>query len=82
MSNNIHMAQKLSATARRAKAARDKRYAMSEWGKYKKRTAQKKKCKKGYDYDHRLKKCVKASKNRAGGRGGTKNETTRRRYGY
>ncbi len=76
------MAQKLSATARRAKAARDKRYAMSEWGKYKKRTAQKKKCKPGYDYDHRLKKCVKASQNRAGGRGGTKNETTRRRYGY
>ena len=76
------MAQKLSPTARRAKAARDKAYAMSEWGKYKKRTAQKKKCKPGYDYDHRLKKCVKASQNRAGGRGGTKNETTRRRYGY
>ena len=38
------MAQKLSPTARRAKAARDKRYAMSEWGKYKKRTAQAKKC--------------------------------------
>ena len=55
---------------------------MTEWGKYKKRTAQKKKCKKGYDYDHRLKKCVKSSKNRAGGKGGTKNEKTRKRYGY
>ena len=82
MSNNIDMAQKLSATARRNKAARDKRYAMSEWGKYKKRTAQQKACPKGYDYDHRLKKCVKSFKNRAGGRGGTKNEKTRRRYGY
>ena len=82
MSNNIHMAQKLSATARRNKAARDKRYAMSEWGKYKKRTAQQKACPKGYDYDHRLKKCVKASKNRAGGRGGTKNEKTKSSYGY
>jgi len=76
------MAQKLSPAARRAKAARDKAYAMSEWGKYKKRTAQKKNCPEGYDYDHRLKKCVKASKNRAGGRGGTKNEKTKKRYGY
>ena len=76
------MAQKLTPTARRKKATRDKKYAMTEGGKYKKRTAQKKKCKKGYDYDHRLKKCVKSSKNRAGGKGGTKNETTRKRYGY
>jgi len=76
------MAQKLTPTARRKKATRDKKYAMTEWGKYKKRTAQKKKCKKGYDYDHRLKKCVESSKNRAGGKGGTKNETTRKRYGY
>ena len=76
------MAQKLSLTARRAKRARDKRYAMSEWGKYKKRTAQQKACPQGYDYDHRLKKCVKSSKNRAGGKGGTKNETTQKRYGY
>ena len=76
------MGQKLSPAARRAKAARDKAYAMSEWGKYKKRTAQKKNCPEGYDYDHRLKKCVKASKNRAGGRGGTKNEKTKSSYGY
>jgi len=80
--NNIRMAQKLSPTARRAKAARDKRYAMSEWGKYKKRTAQKIACPKGYDYDHRTKKCIKSSQNRAGGSNGTKNETTRKRYGY
>ena len=29
------MAQKLSQKARLAKAKRDKKYAMSEWGKYK-----------------------------------------------
>ena len=55
---------------------------MSEWGKKKKRDAQKKKCKPGYDYDHRTKKCIPASKNRAGGPGGTKNENTSSRYGY
>ena len=76
------MAQKLSIKARSAKAKRDKKYAMSEWGKYKKRTAQAKKCAKGYDFDHRLGKCIKASKNRAGGKGGTKNEKTQRKYGY
>lgn len=76
------MAQKLSQQARRDKAARDKRYAMSEWGKKKKRDAQKKDCPEGYDYDHRLKKCVKSSENRAGGDGGTKNETTQTNYGY
>ena len=76
------MAQKLSAKAKKNKAARDKKAAMSEYGKFKKRTAQLKKCPKGQDYDHRTKKCVKSSKNRAGGRGGTKNEKTRRRYGY
>jgi len=50
------MSQKLSPAARRAKAARDKAYAMSEWGKKKKRDAQKKGCPEGYDYDHRTKK--------------------------
>ena len=76
------MSQKLSPAARRAKAARDKAYAMSEWGKKKKRDAQKKGCPEGYDYDHRTKKCVPASKKRAGGNGGTKNETTQSQYGY
>ena len=42
------MGQKLSPTAKRAKAARDKAYAMSEWGKYKKRTAQVKDCPDGH----------------------------------
>ena len=76
------MTQKLSPAARRAKAARDKAYAMSEWGKKKKRDAQKKDCRKGYDYDHRTKKCIPASKNRAGGEVGTKNEKTSSQYGY
>ena len=60
--------QKLSASAAKKKAVRDKRYAMSEWGKYKKRTAQRAKCKKGYDFDHSIGKngkCVKKSANRA-----------------
>ena len=76
------MTQKLSPASRRAKAARDKAYAMSEWGKKKKRDAQKRNCRKGYDYDHRTRKCIPASKNRAGGEGGTKNEKTSSRYGY
>ena len=76
------MTQKLSPAARRAKAARDKAYAMSEWGKKKKRDAQKRNCRKGYDYDHRTRKCIPASKNRAGGEGGTKNEKTSSRYVY
>ena len=76
------MTQKLSPAARRAKAARDKAYAMSEWGKKKKRDAQKRNCRKGFDYAHRTRKCRPASKNRAGGEGGTKNEKTSSRYGY
>ena len=60
--------QKLSPVARRAKAIRDKKYAMSKWGKFKKRTAQKAKCKKGYDFDHSVGKngkCVPKKANRA-----------------
>jgi len=76
------MGQKLSPAARRAKDARDKAYAMSEWGKRKKRDAQKQNCRKGYDYDHRTRKCIPASKNRGGGEGGTKNENTSSSYGY
>ena len=72
--------QKLSPKAAAAKAKRDKKAAMSEWGKYKKRTAQQKDCPDGHDYDHRTKKCVPASKNRAGGANGTKNEKTKQQY--
>jgi hypothetical protein len=72
--------QELSPKAAAAKKKRDKIAAMSEWGKKKKRDAQKKDCKKGYDYDHRTKKCVPASENRAGPKGGTKNEKTKQQY--
>ena len=37
----IRLKQKLSPKASAAKAARDKKSAMTAWGKYKKRTAQK-----------------------------------------
>jgi len=57
--------QKLSPKAAAAKARRDKRAAMSEWGKYKKRTAQQQDCPKGYDFDHASGKCIPRSKNRA-----------------
>ena len=48
----IKSKQKLSPKASAAKATRDKKAAMSEWGKYKKRTAQRAGCKAGYDFDH------------------------------
>jgi len=60
--------QKLSASAAKKKAVRDKRYAMSSWGKFKKRTAQKARCRKGYDFDHSVGKngkCVPKKANRA-----------------
>ena len=56
--------QKLSPKASAAKAARDKAAAMSEWGKYKKRTAQAKGCPSGQDFDHDLNKCISVNANR------------------
>ena len=73
------MGQKLSPAARRAKAARDKAYAMSEWGKYKKRTAQKKGCPDGQDFDHASGKCIPTSKNRAKN---SRSGSTKRKYNY
>ena len=70
--------QKLSAKAAAAKKVRDQKYAMSEWGKYKKRTAQAKKCKKGEDYDHASCKCIPAKKNRAKN---SRSGAVKRRYG-
>ena len=52
---------------------------MSEWGKYKKRTAQKAGCKKGYDFDHATGKCIPASKNRANN---SRSGSTKKKYGY
>jgi hypothetical protein len=57
--------QKLSPRAAAAKARRDKAAAKSDWGKYKKRTAQAANCPDGYDFDHATGKCIKASRNRA-----------------
>ena len=71
--------QKLSPVARRAKAIRDKKAAMSEWGKYKKRTAQLQGCKDGYDFDHATGKCMPASKNRANN---SRSGSTKKKYGY
>ena len=71
--------QKLSPKASVAKKRRDKAAAMSEWGKYKKRTAQKAGCKKGYDFDHATGKCITASKNRANN---SRSGSTKKKYGY
>ena len=70
--------QGLSPTALKRKRARDKAAAMSSWGKYKKRTAQAKKCKKGEDYDHASCKCIPAKKNRAKN---SRSGAVKRRYG-
>ena len=71
--------QKLSAEASAAKATRDKKAAMSEWGKYKKRTAQQEDCGDGYDYDHDTGKCVKESTNRANN---DRDGSVQERYNY
>jgi hypothetical protein len=74
--------QKLSITARIAKAKRDKAYAMSENGKKKKRESEKKRrdAKKdgrsisGKDYDHKRGRFVSVKSNRGNEGKGTKKE--------
>jgi hypothetical protein len=66
--------QKLSPKASAAKATRDKAAAMSEWGKYKKRTAQAKGCPDGQDFDHASGKCVSVNANRKKNDGSTKSK--------
>ena len=61
----FRLKQQLSKAAALKKATRDKKSAMTKWGKYKKRTAQTANCPKGYDFDHSTGKCIPASKNRA-----------------
>ena len=82
-SSPIRSKQKLSPKAAAAKRVRDKKAAMSEDGKRKKREAQVLRRKKtsaflkGKDYDHYTGSFVSSSKNRAGmnpNKGGTKNE--------
>jgi len=71
--------QKLSKEAALKKARRDKAAAMTEWGKYKKRTAQKKGCPKGQDFDHDSGKCIKSGTNRAKN---SRSGSTKRKYNY
>ena len=74
--------QKLSPTARRAKAIRDKKAAMTTDRKNKKAENQRKRRKaikegkniKGKDYDHKKKKFVSVKKNRGNYGKGTKKE--------
>ena len=82
-SSPIRLKQKLSPKAAAAKRVRDKKAAMSEDGKRKKREAQVLRRKKtstflkGKDYDHYTGSFVSSSKNRAGmnpNKKGTKNE--------
>ena len=71
--------QKLSLKARIAKKTRDQKDAMSEWGKYKKRTAQKKNCPKGYDFDHASGRCIQRNTNRAKN---SRSKSIKKKYGY
>ena len=71
--------QKQSPKAAAAKARRDKGAAMSEWGKFKKRTAQKANCPAGYDFDHASGKCILSRKNRANN---SRSGATKRKYKY
>jgi hypothetical protein len=50
--------------AAKRKAETDQKAAMSEWGKYKKRTAQAKGCPSGQDFDHDLNRCISVNANR------------------
>ena len=75
----IKLKQQLSPKAAAAKASRDKKSAMTAWGKYKKRTAQKANCPKGYDFDHALGKCIPKGKNRAKN---SRSGAVKRKYNY
>jgi|TARA_R100000482_G_C5049779_1_gene112186 hypothetical protein len=73
------MGQKLSPAARRAKAARDKAYAMTPDRRAKKAHSQRVRranpCPDGYDYDHKRQKCVSIKSNRGNEGEGTKKES-------
>ena len=74
------MAQRLSATARRAKASRDKAYAMSPARKAKKAHAQREaranpEAAAGKDYDHKDERWESPAQNRGNDGEGTKKES-------
>ena len=78
-SSPIKSKQKLSPKASAAKARRDKGAAMTAWGKFKKRTAQRAGCGSGYDFDHDSGKCIKSGTNRAKN---SRSGATKRKYNY
>ena len=78
-SSPIRLKQKLSPKAAAAKKRRDKAAAMSEWGKYKKRTAQRKGCPDGQDFDHASGKCISVNANR---KKNSRSGATKNKYGY
>ena len=71
--------QKLSPKASAAKAVRDQSAAMSEWGKFKKRTAQAKGCPDGQDFDHDLNKCISVNANR---KKNSRSGSTQKKHNY
>ena len=75
----FRLKQKLSPEAAAAKKIRDKKSAMTAWGKFKKRTAQKKGCPDGQDFDHASGKCISSSTNRANN---SRSGAVKRKYNY
>ena len=74
------MAQKLSVTARRAKASRDKAYAMTPTRRAKKTHAEREaraspKAAAGKDYDHKDRRWESPAQNRGNDGEGTKKES-------
>jgi hypothetical protein len=71
--------QKLSPTARRAKAARDLAFAKTPARRAKKAHSQRERrknpCPEGHDYDHKRQKCVSIGSNRGNEGEGTKKES-------
>ena len=71
--------QKLEPAAAKRKAEADQKAAMTDWGKFKKRTAQKANCPKGYDFDHASGKCISANANR---KKNSRSGAVKRKYNY
>tara|TARA_B110000858_G_scaffold163253_1_gene188716 strand:+ start:1079 stop:1321 length:243 start_codon:yes stop_codon:yes gene_type:complete len=71
--------QKLKPAAAKRKARADQAAAMSEWGKFKKRTAQAKGCPSGQDFDHASGKCISANANR---KKNSRSGSTKKKYNY
>ena len=79
MRTPFKLKQQLSPKASAAKAKRDKGAAMTEWGKFKKRTAQAKGCPSGQDFDHASNKCISVNANR---KKNSRSGSTKKKYNY